>query len=98
MNTYFIKIFLAILLIACLADLPYGYYQFVRFAAMAGFGYLAYHSNERGAKNEVFIYLALAILFQPFFKIALGRALWNIIDVIVGIGLIVSLFKSDNKK
>ena len=97
-NTNFIKIFLAILLIACLADLPYGYYQFVRFAAMAGFGYLAYNANEQEAKNEVLIYLALAILFQPFFKIALGRALWNGIDVVVGIGLIVSLLKSDNKK
>ncbi len=97
-NTNFIKIFLAILLIACLADLPYGYYQFVRFAALVGFGYLAFNSNEQGAKNEVFIYLALAILFQPFFKIALGRALWNGIDVVVGIGLIVSIFKSDTKK
>lgn len=93
-----IKLILAILLFGCLVDFPYGYYQFVRFAAMVGFGYLAYHANEQGAKNEAFIYLALAILFQPFFKIALGRALWNGIDVIVGIGLIVSLFKSDNKK
>lgn len=98
MNTNYIKIFLAILLIACLADLPYGYYQFVRFAAMAGFGYLAYNANEQGTKNEAFIYLALAVLFQPFLKIALGRALWNGIDVVVGIGLIVSIFKSDNKK
>jgi hypothetical protein len=39
------------------------------------------------------IYVALAILFQPFFKIALGRELWNIVDGIVGIGLIVSLVK-----
>lgn len=97
-NTNFIKIFLAILLIACLADLPYGYYQFVRFAAMAGFGYLAYNANEQEAKNEAFIYLALVVLFQPFLKIALGRALWNGIDVVIGIGLIVSIFKSDNKK
>lgn len=97
-NLNFIKLFLAFILIACLADLPYGYYQFVRFAALVGFGYLAYNANEKGAKNEVFIYLALAILFQPFFKIALGRSLWNVIDVVVGIGLIVSLFKSDNKK
>jgi hypothetical protein len=97
-NTNFIKIFLAILLIACLADLPYGYYQFVRFAGLVGFGYLAFNANEQGKKNEVFIYLALAVLFQPFFKIALGRSLWNVIDVVVGIGLIVSLFKSDNKK
>ena len=97
-NTNFIKILLAILLIACLADLPYGYYQFVRFAGLVGFGYLAFNANEQGKKNEVFIYLALAVLFQPFFKIALGRSLWNVIDVVVGIGLIVSLFKSDNKK
>jgi hypothetical protein len=97
-NANFIKIFLAILLIACLADLPYGYYQFVRFAGLVGFGYLAFNANEQGKKNEVFIYLALAVLFQPFFKIALGRSLWNVIDVVVGIGLIVSLFKSDNKK
>jgi len=30
----------------------------------------------------------LALLFQPFFKISLGRTLWNIVDVIVGIGLL----------
>ena len=78
--------------------MPYGYYQFIRFAALAGFGYLAYTANEQNNKNEVFVYIALAILFQPFMKIALGRELWNIIDVVVGIGLIISLFKSDNKK
>lgn len=93
-----VKIILAFSLFLCLADLPYGYYQFVRFASLIGFGYLAFNANEQGAKNEAFIYLALAILFQPFFKIALGRSLWNVIDVVVGIGLIVSLFKSDNKK
>jgi hypothetical protein len=65
---------------------------------MAGFGYLAYNANEQGAKNKAFLHLALAILFQSFFKIALGRALWNSIDAVVGIGLIVSIFKSDIKK
>lgn len=83
---------LAILLFGCLVDFPYGYYQFVRFAAIVGFSYLAYNANEQGAKNEAFIYLALAILFQPFFKIALGRSLWNSIDIVVGLGLLVSLF------
>lgn len=91
-NINLIKLLLAVLLIACLADLPYGYYQFVRFAAMVGFGYLAFNANEEGAKNEFFIYLALAILFQPFFKIALGRQMWNVVDVVVGIGLIISIF------
>lgn len=72
--------------------MPYGYFQFVRFAALIGFALLAYNSNEQGQKIEVIIYVCLAILFQPLVKIALGRQLWNIIDVVVGIGLIVSIF------
>lgn len=86
------KIVLAILLFMCLATLPYSYYQFVRFAAFIGFAFLAYDSYERSDKLFAFVYSALAILFQPFAKIALGRQLWNIIDVIVGIVLIASLF------
>ena len=92
-----IKIVLAILFFVCLADMPYGLYQFVRFAAMIGFAYLAYSANQQTNKNEVFIYIALAILFQPIFKIALGRTIWNIVDLVVGIGLIVSLFHSKQK-
>ena len=87
-----IKIVLAILLFLCLADMPYGFYQFVRFAAMIGFGILAFQSAESENKSFLIIYGALALLFQPFFKIALGRELWNIVDVIVGVGLIISLF------
>jgi hypothetical protein len=93
-----IKIILSILLIICLLEMPYGYYQFVRFAAMVGFTYFAYSASLQKKQNEVFIFIALAILFQPFIKIALGRTIWNIVDVIVGIGLIASLFKSKEKE
>lgn len=75
----------------CLLDMPFFYYQFVRFVAMAGFAYLAFVENEENKKNEVIVYIGLAILFQPFIKIALGRYLWNIVDVIVGVGLLLSL-------
>ena len=97
MNKTIIKLILTIFLFACLLDFPYGYYQFVRFAALVGFGYLAFNANEQGYKNEAFVYLALAVLFQPFIKIALGRTIWNIVDVMVGIGLIVSLFFPKSK-
>ena len=97
MNNSFIKIGLAVLLLLCLINMPYGYYQFVRFAAMVGFAYLAFSANEQNNKNEVFVYLALAILFQPLIKIAFGRTIWNIVDLVVGIGLIVSSFQSKRK-
>ena len=87
-----IKIILAILFFICLAKMPFGYFQFVRFSALAGFAILAYKANEAGNKTEAIIYAALAVLFQPLIKIPLGRELWNIIDVLAGIGLIVSIF------
>ena len=87
-----LKVILAILFFVCLFDMPYVYFQLVRFAAFVGFAILAYNANEQGHKREVIIYVCLAILFQPLIKIALGRVVWNVVDVIVGIGLIASLF------
>jgi hypothetical protein len=92
-----IKIALAILLLLCLLDMPYGFYQLVRFASLIGFGILAYSASEKESKTEMIIYGGLALLFQPFFKMALGREIWNIVDVIVGIGLITSLIISKTK-
>lgn len=86
-----IKIILATLLLLCLLQMPYGYYQFVRFAATVGFGYLALQANEKSNSNKVFIYLALALLFQPFFKVAFGRTIWNIVDVIIALELLFSV-------
>ncbi len=89
-----IKISLAILLLVCLAKMPYGYFQLVRFLALVGFGLLAYQSSKRNSETEVILYIILAILFQPFFKISLGRMFWNIVDVIAAIGLLLSVLKS----
>jgi hypothetical protein len=93
----FIKIILAILLLICLLDLPYCYFQFVRFASLIGFGILAYHANSNNKQTEVIIYIILAVLFQPFIKISLGRELWNIVDVIVAVALLISLFLRKDK-
>lgn len=92
-----IKIGLAILFFLCLLDMPYGFYQIVRFVSLIGFGILAYQANKEQKQTEMIIYGGLALLFQPFFKIALGREMWNIVDVIVGIGLIGSLIINSMK-
>lgn len=87
-----IKVVLAVLFFLCLLEMPYGYYQILRFAGLIGFAILAYQANEKQNKTEMIIYACFAILFQPFFKISLGREVWNVVDVIVGIGLIASIF------
>ncbi len=96
-----VKIILTILFFFCLADLKYGYYQIVRFATLVGFTILAYQAKERENKTEMINYICLAILFQPLVKISLGRAVWNVVDVVVGLGLLASIFikpKATNEK
>ena len=70
--------------------MPYGYYEFVRFAGMIGFGIIAYDSFNKNNQVWALIWAISALLINPFFKIALGRILWNIIDVIWIISLIIS--------
>lgn len=93
-----IKIIMAILFFLCLLDMPYGFYQFVRFSAMLGFAILAYEVSEKSNKTEMIVYIGLAVLFQPLIKISLGRELWNTVDVIVGLGLLLSVFRHSNEK
>jgi len=88
-----IKVVLAGLFFLCLLDMPYGYYQLVRFAALVGFSVLAYRASREGERTETIILICLAVLFQPLLKISLGRDIWNMLDVVVGIGLIVSIFQ-----
>ena len=92
-----IKIILAVLFFLCLLDMPYGFYQLVRFVALIGFGILAYQAYKNENQTETIIYGGLALLFQPLFKIALGREIWNIVDVVVGIGLLLTLLKNGKK-
>ena len=88
-----VKIILSIMSLVCLLDMPYGYYQLYRFAAMVGFFYLAYQEQNR--KIWFIIWVISGLLVQPFFKISLGRELWNVVDVIWAILLILSIFKFD---
>lgn len=92
-----IKIILIILFVGCLFNWEYGYYQLVRFLGMVGFGILAFNDFEKN-KTWFLIWLSSAILINPIFKIALGREIWNIIDVIWAILLIASIIIREPKE
>ena len=58
-----IKVILSVLFFVCLLNMPYVYFQLVRFVALVGFAILAYKAQ-----------------------------IWDIVDVVVGEALLVSLF------
>jgi len=81
--------------------MPYGYFQLVRFVGMTGFFILAYLDKEKEDKMIVIIWICSAVLINPIFKIALGRTLWNIADVIWSVILLTTLimeYNADRKK
>lgn len=85
----YLYIALATLLLLCLAPMPYGYYALVRFVVMVAFAVMAYQYWNKKQQSLAVTFGALALLFQPFAKIALGRTVWNIVDVIVAAFLII---------
>ena len=81
------------MLLLCLLDMPYGYYQFVRFASIITFGYLAYKEYvTKGRSAFFFIWIISAIAFNPIIKFSFGRTIWNIIDVVLAILLVISIW------
>lgn len=77
--------------------MPYGYYQLVRFVAMVVFSVMAFQYYEKKQETLMVVFGALTLLFQPFVKIALGRTLWNVVDVVVAI-LLIALWLIDKGK
>lgn len=50
-----------------------------------------YYTQSKVALTVTFA--SLALLFQPFIKVALGRTIWNVVDVIVAVLLIIVWIK-----
>lgn len=74
----------------CLLKMPYGYYELVRFLGMVGFAMLAYY--DRSNIGLVVLWGSSSLLINPFVKLALGRTVWNIVDVVWAVVLVVTAF------
>ncbi len=88
-----LKLILAIALLLCLAPMPYGFYMLIRFFATVMFGLMAYRYHQEKKENLMITFGALAVLFQPLIKIPLGRTVWNVVDVVIAVVLIIQLLR-----
>jgi len=93
----YLKLVLAIALLLCLVPMPYGYYMLVRIVATILFFIFARQCYVAKKEELAITFGVLALLFQPLFKISLGREAWNIVDVAVAVLLLILWFK-ENKE
>ena len=93
------KFVLAILFALCLLDMPYSFYMFVRLIGCAGFTWLASMEYKRLPSNKILhvFWIVSAITINPFFKIPLGRELWNIVDIAWSGILVLSIIRDVKK-
>ncbi len=96
-NNWF-KILAILFLIGALADNPYGYYQFLRWAILVIGAYSAHLTYKAGGKAWTWIFGIIAVLFNPIIPFTFQRNTWQFIDVIVAIIFFVSLFNKNERK
>lgn len=82
----------AFLFLAMFGGWPYGFFTLLRFVVFAVAAYIAWMAYEEKKEKWVWIFGFLAVLFNPFIIIHLNRELWSVIDAIVGVFMIVSIF------
>lgn len=56
------------------------------------------NTNKEVKNLSAYLYAALAVLFQPFFRVALGRTIWNAVDVLIAIILFYFIVEGFKKK
>lgn len=70
------------------APLPYGYYTFLRPVAFTVFAAAAFVAHQRKVRLFPFVYVALALLFNPFIKVHLPKEAWAVVDVVSALFLL----------
>jgi hypothetical protein len=81
----------ALALVLAAGRWPYLYYQLLRWGVSLTAAYGIYRSHGQARAVWLWIFLALAILFNPLAPIYLARATWSVVDPVAALLLVVSI-------
>lgn len=73
----------------------YDFFTILRFVVFISTVYSAWSFAQINKTSIAFILGAIAVLFNPFFPIGLSRDVWVVIDALVGVLLLVLVFKKN---
>jgi hypothetical protein len=81
----------ALLLLIALGDHPYGYYTFLRWVACGAAVLVAWVAWNSTRQWATWLFVSIAILFNPLAPVYLHRSTWRPIDVLCAVALVCSL-------
>lgn len=88
-----LKIICSTLLLMALFNNPYGYYQILKWVITLSSAYIANHYFKGNNEKYGWIFISIAILYNPILPIHLVRSTWEIINIITAIVFAYSLKK-----
>ncbi|MBC8489673.1 MAG: hypothetical protein H8D45_26945 [Bacteroidetes bacterium] len=77
-----VKLITAGLLLIAIAPLPYAYYTLLRWVVTAVSGYSVYLSFTEDSKGWAFVFVTIAILFNPIVPFYMDKSAWIIFDIV----------------
>jgi len=83
----------AMLFLAIPSLFSYGYYQFLRWVVTGTAIFILYLSYKLDKKMWLWLMAAIAILFNPILPIYFDKETWVVIDLVVALLFLVSIFK-----
>ena len=71
-----------------IAELPYAYYEFLRWVLVAASILLAFYAWNTDQRGWVIAAIPIFILWFPPFQIYMDKSAWVVLDLLAGIALI----------
>lgn len=88
----------ALLLLALIPTMPYGYYGVMRWIVCAAFAYLAMQAHAAGRQNWIWVWAVAAGVYNPIFKVTATREVWTVVNLITLIVLAHGCWKLAYRK
>ncbi len=85
------RIVISIMLLLSLFSLPYDYYQILRLFTTTIAAYCAVLAYRQKRDTWIWVFSTIALMFNPFLPVKLGRDLWNVADIIVALIMLGSI-------
>ncbi len=82
----------ALLLVALVPTMPYGYYQVMRWLITAASLWIAMTCHGDGRGNWIWVWGAIAGIYNPIFPVHASREVWSFVNVAtIAIGAVYSV-------
>ena len=71
---------------------PCGFFTLLKFVVFVAMGYTVWVAYKARQEKWIWIFGFLAVVFNPFIPLYFGRDFWIVVDFLVAIFLIISIF------